>query len=423
MSLARWRTLRGSAPVARTACAAWIALVVSAASAPAWSQSVTTLDGPTVWSRVAARSPSVRLAEARIARARELAGTPDAAVRENPSLSVLAGPRFQADGSTGADVVAVLSWPFDLSGARGARREALDAAVRAAEAEAAEARLAALFEARSLWCRALAARARMTHERARSAVESEARRIATERARLGAAAQDEVALAAVALATADARVEEARAAYDTALEALRAPLGLAPGEPVDAVGDLVPDGSTPDLATLRSRLPRRPDVLRAGSAMDAANAEAHAQSRLGVPVPRLALSAGHEGETFGRAGVETQLPVFQRNQLAVASARAQARYAEREREALLHAAEVELRVAWVRHDGAMRRWQGLREAMHAADEAEHMAQRIYELGQRDLLSTLVALRETAALRTAHLDAAVAVAEARLELERAAGGFP
>jgi outer membrane protein TolC len=56
-------------------------------------------------------------------------------------------------------------------------------------------------------------------------------------------------------------------------------------------------------------------------------------------------------------------------------------------------------------------------------DAEHLATRAYELGQSTLPTLVVARRETATGRVAHLDARIALARARVALDVAAGVLP
>ena len=60
-------------------------------------------------------------------------------------------------------------------------------------------------------------------------------------------------------------------------------------------------------------------------------------------------------------------------------------------------------------------------ALPSADQAELFSTRAYELGHRELESTLVVLRQTHELRVAELNAAVEVAQALRAIDRAVGG--
>lgn len=386
------------------------------------AQERATLDASAVVARVVASSPVVRIADARAERARALRVGAGVALRENPTLSLWGGPRQLADGTWVPDVIATLSVPIDLASVRGARVEAAEGAVRLAEAEAEEARLVARQEALALWVRALGAQARVGVQRLRVRIEETGLRVAETRQRAGATGLDEVSLATVSLAVARGALATAESASAGALAELRARMGLPPDAPLELTGELVDEAAIPSLESLAERLGRRADVRRATRSAEASAREAQLQERLGLPPLRLGLGGGRENEYYGRVGLDWALPLFQRNQTAVATARAGTRAAQAEGEALRAQAEIELRAAYAAYEHARDAWRLLRDALPAAARAEQLAIRAYELGQRGLESTVVVLRQTHELRAAHVDAAVNVAEARRVIDRAVGGL-
>lgn len=419
------RARAGETPIDDRPCRLALAVLFAAAllvpSAVA-AQERTTLDVATVVARAVAASPLVRVAEARVERARAQRVGANVLVRENPTVSLWGGPRQLSGGEWVPDVILTLTVPFDFSGARGARVDAAEGLVRLAEAEAEEARQEARQAALALRVRVLAAQARVAVQRLRVQIEETDLRIAETRQRAGVAGLDEVALATVSLALARGALASAEATAAGTLAELRGRLGLAPDASVVIVGELVEASALPPLDVLIVRLGRRADVQRALRSTEASSQEARLQSRLGVPVPRLGLGGGRENEYYARIGVDWAVPLFQRNQTAVAVAQAGVRVGQIEREALRAQAETELRAAYALHDGAREAWRVLEEALPAAARSEQLATRAYELGQRDLESTVVVLRQTYELRVAHLAAAVDVAEARRAIDRAVGGL-
>jgi cobalt-zinc-cadmium efflux system outer membrane protein len=308
-----------------------------------------------------------------------------------------------------------------LSGARGARSRAAEAMVRLAEAEVDEARQVARVEAMELWVRCLAAQARVDLQRRRVETEGSSLRAAEVRLRSGAVGMGDVTLATVELALARGGLHTAEAERDAANETLRARMSLAPTVAVVLRGGLTEERVVDPLELLLRRLDRRADVRRATVAARASGDEADLQRRLGVPPLRVGVGGGRENEYYGRVGVDFALPVFQRNQTAVAVASAGVRVAEVEREVLRSQAEAELRIAYARWVGARRAWETLHAALPSADQAELFSTRAYELGHRELESTLVVLRQTHELRVAELNAAVEVAQALRAIDRAVGG--
>lgn len=368
--------------------------------------------------RVAA-NPSVRFAEAQVDLARAGRVGADLFVRENPSVQVWAGPRVLGTGDVIPDLTLALMWPFDFSGSRRARVGVADAGVRLAEARVEEIRREALGEALAGWVDVLAERERVELERHRVALEEAALRVAQTRRRLGVAGDEEPALATASLAAARARLSTAEGEVEAAEAALRGALGIAAVDAVQVAGTL-DDASPLVLDTLERQLGERPDLRRAEVQQAQGRAELDLEQRLAAPIPRLGLGLGRENEYYGRLGVDVALPVFQRNQSAIASARARIEVASVERTTLLTRARSELHVAWARYHAAQRSLEALGPALVAADDSERLGTRAFELGQRDLVATLVIYREAAAVRQAHADARAALARARIAVERSAG---
>lgn len=397
-------------------------LLALSPSPDARAQERAAVDAASVTARAAAASPLVRIAEARVERARAHRVGADLWSRENPTLSVWGGPRQLTTGEWVPDLIVGFSVPFDLSGVRPAREASVEASVREAEAEAEEVRQVARDEALGVWLRVLAARDRVAALTQREQVEAALQRIAETRLRAGSTGLEDVTLATVARALAQGALAAAESEYAGALIELRGRLGVDPGEPLDPREGLVDEAPLPPLEALLARLPRRADLQRAARAVDASAAEARLQSRLGVPPLRVGIAGGRENEYYGRVGVDWALPLVQRNQTAVAVARSGVRLGEVEREALRARAAMELRAAYARYEASLRAWRLLRDALPAADQSERLAGRAYELGLRPLEGAVVVLRHTSELRLALIDAALAIAEARRAVARAVGGL-
>lgn len=364
--------------------------------------------------------PLVRVTEARVGAAAALRAGANLFVRENPTLSVWSGPRLLPTGAVIPDLTLALSWPFDLTGSRAQRSSWAEAAVRVAEADGEVARRAAALDARDAWLEAVLARDAAALWRAQVEIDASALRIAQVRRTNGAAGDDEVALARLGLATTRARLVAYEGDERAAGERLRG--RLHESAPVRVSGEL-PLGEAPPLALLLASLARRPDVRRAEASAEAARRDGALQERLAVPLVRAGLGLGRENEYYARVGLDVGLPVFQRNQTSVAQARAQVLVALAEREYLLAQAESELRAAHAHFEGARLALATLDEALAFAADAERLALRAYELGQRSLAETLVLLREAARLRQSRHEAAASTARARLALDRASGELP
>lgn len=177
---------------------------------------------------------------------------------------------------------------------------------------------------------------------------------------------DELSLATVSLAVARGALATAESASAGALAELRARTGLPPAAPIDLRGELVDDAAVPPLEALVERLGRRADVRRASRSAEASAHDARLQERLGIPPLRLGLSGGRENEYYDRVGLDWALPIVQRNQTAVAAARAGIRAAQIERDALRAQAEMELRAAHATYERALDAWRVLRDALPGA---------------------------------------------------------
>jgi cobalt-zinc-cadmium efflux system outer membrane protein len=396
------------------------ALLALAAPRPASAQEAVTLDRDRVVALARARAPSVATAAARVGEARALHVGARSLAPENPTVTLRAGPRFVAGSSDPLlDLNLSLSWPFDVSGARGARSALADAATEAAEAEVADAQRLAAARALDLWVRARGAAEGVRLAEARASLDAALVQSARSRRDAGSGSDLDVALATVEQADSAARVEAARGEREAFLATLRGELGVPAEASVGLVGDLE-EPAAPPLEALLASLPRRPDLAVALLAVRAAQADARLQGRLGVPLPSFSFQGGRENEYFAQGGLEVPLPIYQRNQTvsAVATARVVTRQAERV--AGLARAEAELRSAYAGYEGTRAALATLRAADDAVGLTERLATRAYELGQRDLASALVARRSAAEARQRRLETLVALARARVAVDQAAG---
>ena len=371
-----------------------------------------------VVARALAHSPALQLAEAQVRLASAHRVGASMFVRDNPTLSLWSGPRVLASGDVLADLTLGISWPFDLSGSRAARVETANAGVRLAESQAQWMQQVAVFDALELWLRAIAAQKRVELERVQVTLGETALRVAQVRRAQGAVGEQESLVAQLALSTARARVLAAEGEPRALIEQLRVLLGLGSG--ALSVSRELPTQSLAPLETLIAGLERRADVLQAVQRIDVARAEVQLQQRLAVPLPRVGLGGGRENEYFARVGLDIALPVFQRNQTAIAVATEQIAVNTVERDTVVRRAEGELRAAYARYEAAQRTLTELQSTLPIIAETERLATRGFELGQNDLTATLVAYREAAHARALHLEAMVTLATTQLAVERAAG---
>lgn len=390
-------------------------------SGPAFAQ-VVVLDRAQVIARSRIHAPAVGVTVARIGESRALYVGARALSPDNPDLTVRAGPRITALGETLVDFNVALTWPFDLSGARSARTDLARSATEAAEAEVSDAQRVAVGEALDLFVRALGAIERVRLATERATLDEALVRSARTRRDAGGGNDLDLALAILLHAESVARARSAVGDREAVLALLRSQVGLTSHVPVDVTGSLDVEDAPP-LDALLVQLPRRPDLVHGALAVRAAQADARLQTRLGVPLPRFSFQGGRENEYFLQGGVEVPLPIYQRNQTSAAVATARVATREAERAALLARAEAELRAVYASYVGAREAFSALRTADDAVDLVERLATRAYELGQRDLASVVVARRAAAEARAIRLDAAIALARARVSVDQAVGVVP
>jgi cobalt-zinc-cadmium efflux system outer membrane protein len=400
-------------------------MALLALASPARAQpAAVTLTAETVRALALAQAPEVARSLAALEEASSVRREGAGQGPSNPILSLRAGPRIlREEGSPVAlDVNLALTWPLDLAGVATARAAQLSVAERVAEAALDEARwraavgaLEALADARAEAAREALARARW--ENAQALV-----RCARVRRDAGTAGEGDVALTEALQAQARAQLLRAQSRHRAALESLRGALGVAPDAPL-ALPEETPEAPLAPLDTLVAALGRRPDLALHRAAIGEARADVALQRRLGLPVPRLSFQGLRENEVFAQLGVELALPVYDRNQGPRALASARVRRRERELSVARFSAEVELRAAYARWEGALGAAGALAEADQAADTALRLATRAYELGQRDLPAALVVGREALSLREAFVEARAELSRARLAVLAAAGSTP
>jgi cobalt-zinc-cadmium efflux system outer membrane protein len=219
------------------------------------------------------------------------------------------------------------------------------------------------------------------------------------------------------LASLASRVDDAHVTEHAAASTLAIAIGM-PTLPIHAQGtlDLVTtpalDGAHPLLATLRADL--------AGARADETRAHADA-----VPTPSLGLSAfttdGPQGVAVV-AGITVPLPLFDRNQGAVARARAEARKAELELEATAKELGGELARATkelTQRRESLARYQG--DAMHRLDKVREMAEASFKNGQGGIVELLDALTAITDAKLQELELRQGVANAALAVRRASKG--
>lgn len=350
-----------------------------------------------------------------------------AGLRPNPELA-LEMENFAGSGSfsgtDSAETTVRISQLFELGGKRGHRQDLGRLERELAEGEYAVARAEVLAETRDRFVAVLAAQKRLAL--AEEQLDLSRKVLQTVEERIGAG--ETAALEGIRFQTlvAEGNLRRARAIEELSV----ARLLLATGWGRDTVdfasvrGTLEVDRALPDFSELSARLEQSPVAdLRQGEARRAAGVLALERAR-GIPDITLSLGARNDGDTGDNgavAAVAFPLPIFDRNQGAVAAARSRRAKAEEA------ARGAQLRLAAELAAG----WQKLRtahgEAAILRDEILPAAGKIfdavtfgYQAGKFGFLEVLDAERTLFEAKSRYVDALSAYHGAVSELERLLG---
>lgn len=393
-------------------------MVCALVSTAAADEDVVRLDREHVVELARQHGPTVQIAESRAREVQALHTGARAPAQTNPEVSLVAGPRFFPT-RTGVDVIGSVTVPIEVSGASNARLRLAAERLRVATTDADEVRRIAVGDALALWAETLGAQERVQLEVERAKLDDALLTTARARRAAGTIGDGDVALAQIIRAEGLARLRSAEGALEALRSRLHGRLAISHDTPIIVEGGFEV-GDAESLAALLGQLSHRPDRARAEATLDASSADVRLQRRLGVPVPRLALSGGLDSEYIVHGALDLPLPVYQRNQTNRAVAEARQRTAEVELRVGAAQADAEVRAAYASYVGAQRAFEALDTAAPAMTDVEHLATRSYELGQTTLATLVVARREAAIVRAAYLDAKIARLSARLALDVAAG---
>jgi len=396
-----------------------IAVLLAAGSAAAQSNALTR-------ERVAQlveASPVTRAAHADVAVARAAADAAGALSLENPTLTGMGGLRFNDDGRRPFVGTAALSWPLDLFGQRGARKDAAVAEERAVRAGGDADRQKRLLDAFLLHATLLRDERAVTIAEASRALTERVLTTARRHRAAGNAPELDVALATLQHGREAAAASVAAGDRDADRARLAIVLGVTPADAV-AAGALVPEGEPPALDALLHAAERRSDVRAAAASVLAAEARASRERAAGAPtINLLAQYERDDGANIGTVGLAVPLPILNANTQAKATAAAEVQSARARQAAVRSAAQGEVRQLYARYEATKRTRDTLAPTATVVKEAVALALRSYELGETDLSSVLIVQREALEAERALLEVELSHASAKIELLVAAGRVP
>lgn len=345
-------------------------------------------------------APRLLVARSQRARARAEQVRADVLLPSNPELSVALGPRFE-NTPTGLDIEASLMQELEISGARGARRDAAARVHERVEAEIEQARWELSCEVREAFRRALVEEQRVALERQVLSFQGEVLRVVERQIHAGEIGPLSLRLAQAEVAQAQQLLAAAEQSLYSLLLRLAQLTGWPAHSPPHVLGVLDTPSEPPDLATLVKRAREHLPQLRA-SAARAREAEARSvvAEREGWPRPSIGVQYQRESNramegiyNIVLGAVSLPIPVFQTNQAGRADARAELELAQAEQLAqtqLLSAQIAQARSELVAAAGRMQAYRG--EILPHFEENLRLLARSFELGEIDLMA-LSAARE------------------------------
>lgn len=338
----------------------------------------------------------------------------------NPTLTAMGGVRF-GDPKT-PEANASLLIPFDLGGRPKARSDAAATNVDAAKASAADGLRGVVREALLRWARALRAQRGVALAKTRKEVASNLVVIAKRRAATGDIAKGDTSVFEIELGREDARLSAANGLVAGRRMLLVAYIG-AP-EDAEVGGDLVAISAPPSLDTLLASIDKRADVQAAAAAVTAAGAQVGlAKSDAWPTLGIVGNYEYHESTNFVTVGVSLPLPLFNTNKTAISTANAKVTAAQADLAAVRALAIGELKAAYASWTAARDSHDALAKVATLADVAVARAVKAYDVGSSNVTDVLLLRKTLQDASTEALDAELALAEARIELDAAAGTLP
>lgn len=341
----------------------------------------------------------------------------------NPELSLLMEDLRAGQRTTTLQ----LAERLELGGKRQARSRVASSAVDVASAEQLAKRLALQAEVSDAFYQALAAQQRQQLNQSELELAQRLRDIASKRLAAGKVAPIEQSKAMVAEAAARLALNQAHSEQRAALQRLASLLGQRQADFGSVAGQLLPLPPLMSWPLLQQALQDAPDQQRA--AHDVQRHQAEVELQRALRTPDITLSAGVKrdqlaGETMAVAGVSIPLPLFQPSQGNLREALARADKAQAEQQALYLRQYSQLQQALARFHNARDEAASLQQqVLPAAEDAQQLALRGYELGKYSLIEVLDAQRSLFQIRHQYLRALLETRRSAIEIQRISGVAP
>lgn len=350
-----------------------------------------------------------------------------AGVRPNPVLSLEAENVFGSgdfSGTDAAETTLSVSQTIELGGKR-PRRQALAASETAAagqERELARAEVAARTTGRFIDVLAAQERLRLADELLAVAKRSLA--TVEERISAGKSAAMERVKARILVAELRVEREKQRHALNAARRGLGAEMGSDEADFSAVSGDLDSLPHLPPLEELERSLDRSPALARRLAEVEVRRRGVDLERSRRIPDLDVGIGARRLSESDDTAlvlGLSVPIPLFDRNQGAIAAAGSRLSQARFEERGARLEARAALAAAWQEMSAAHGEAEALREeVLPAAREAFDAAEYGYKAGKFGILDVLDAQRTQVETRGRYLDALASFHRATAEMERLLG---
>lgn len=376
----------------------------------------------------ARHTPALRAVRQRRGYANAARADADPSFRDNPTLELAAGPRFEGGRAGDLDFVAALSQPIEIGGERGRRLHAAEQLGAQLDADVQARAWGVRLEVTRAYWAAVVARERVLAGEQRAQLAAEMLAVANRRLAAGEATAIEVRVAEVDLAEAERDVLVAR----QQLRAWRVRLAAASGYPVDAppqvaVG-LQRAGAVPSLGRLlETARAEHPELRARRAAVLEARARAEVADREAWPKPVVGVQLAREGSRFGSADtvvfatLALALPLWRTNDGERQRARADEAVNLAEAQSAAHLLDAQVAEAHAALLAAEARITLFTTSVEPRlEDGLQLLQRGFDAGELQLLSVTTARERFLAARVRVLDAYDDYYRAFAELEYAVG---
>ncbi|MBE0595660.1 MAG: TolC family protein [Desulfuromonadales bacterium] len=359
-------------------------------------------------------------------RARE-AEALQAGLRRNPLLSFEAENVFGSgpfSGTDAAESTLSISQTLELGKKRSLRRHLAEAETNIAQNEFALAKTDLLARTTDAFIAVLEAQERLRLAEEMGDLAKRVLGTVEERVAAGRGAETEAIRPRIQLREQQVARDKARGHLVATRGALAALMGREGADSGPVIGDLSRLSPLPDQAELERRLTESPQFVRRIAESERRRRAVHLEEARRIPDLDLGIGARYLRESDDTAlvlGVSVPLPLFDRNQGAIAAARSrQTQACADERSALLQA-KAALVAGWQEINSARAEAEALRDdIIPASRQAMESAEYGYRAGKFGILDVLDAQRTLVEAQESYLDALTAFHRAASQLERLLG---